>query len=169
MARFEERRLFAIREEIEAILAHEVNPETHEIGDEAVAALDRLEIAKEEKALEVAAYLKGERAEADKIRAVIEELADRAQVHLGRADRLERFVASCLEPGRNLTDPRVEIRWTKSVALEVEDEAAIPSDYFVQPPAPAPRLDKMAVRRALAAGEKVPGCELVRTHSMRVR
>lgn len=44
--------------------------------------------------------------------------------------------------------------------LIVEDEAAIPSEFFVTPETPAPRLDKKALAAALNDGRKVPGAGL---------
>jgi len=164
-----DRQLFVIADEIEAILAREVDPETGEITDATVERLEALELAKDRKALEVAAYLKGERAEAQKIREVAEGLVTRAMAHEARADRLERFVASCLEPGQDLADPRVEVRWSKSQAVVIEDAELVPDEYWIQPPAPPKRIEKKLVRDAIKLGVLVPGASLIRTHTMRVK
>jgi hypothetical protein len=44
--------------------------------------------------------------------------------------------------------------------LIVENEADIPSEFFVAPETPAPRLDKKALAAALSEGRKVPGAGL---------
>lgn len=44
--------------------------------------------------------------------------------------------------------------------LIVENEADIPSEFFVTPETPAPRLDKKALAAALNDGRKVPGAGL---------
>ena len=39
----------------------------------------------------------------------------------------------------------------------IEDESAIPTRFFVQPPTPAPKLDKKALTAALRGGADLPG------------
>jgi hypothetical protein len=47
-------------------------------------------------------------------------------------------------------------------SVRVEDEAAIPRNYF-KFPVPPPVLDKTAVARDLKALREVPGCRLIQT------
>lgn len=44
--------------------------------------------------------------------------------------------------------------------LIVENEAEIPSEFFITPETPAPKLDKRALAAALNEGRKVPGATL---------
>ena len=44
--------------------------------------------------------------------------------------------------------------------LIVENEADIPSEFFVTPEPPAPRLDKKALAAAISAGRTIPGASL---------
>lgn len=46
-------------------------------------------------------------------------------------------------------------------SVVVDDETKIPIHYFVQPPAPPKRLDKVAVSKDLKAAIDVPGAHLV--------
>lgn len=45
-------------------------------------------------------------------------------------------------------------------ALLVDNEADIPSEYFIAQPTPAPKLDRKALAEAIAAGRTVPGAKL---------
>jgi hypothetical protein len=54
-------------------------------------------------------------------------------------------------------------------AVVIDDEKAIPSDYFTVPEPPAPRPDKVLIRDALKAGEDVPGCRLVQSDRLEVK
>lgn len=44
--------------------------------------------------------------------------------------------------------------------VQVDDEGAVPSRFFVEQPTPAPKLDKAALKAALDAKEAVPGASL---------
>lgn len=44
--------------------------------------------------------------------------------------------------------------------LIIEDEAAIPSRFYIQLPPPPPKLDEKALRAALGTGEQVAGARL---------
>jgi len=48
----------------------------------------------------------------------------------------------------------------RAPSLIVENEADIPSEFFVTPETPAPRLDKRKLAAALKEGRKVPGAGL---------
>jgi transcriptional regulator len=162
--------LFSIADEIEEILAREVDPETGELTEAAIERLEGLELARDRKALEVAAYLKGERAEAEKIEQVARELLERAQIHQRRADRLERYVATCVPPGEKLADARAEIRWNRSQMVNVVDESQVPAAFWVQPAPPPARIDKRKVAEELKKpGGVVPGAELMPTYSLKIR
>jgi hypothetical protein len=162
--------LFSIADEIEEILAHEVDPETGELTEAAIERLEGLELSRDRKALEVAAYLKGERAEGGKIEEVAQGLLDRAKIHYARADRLERYVATCVPPGEKLSDARAEIRWHRSQMVHVANESQVPAAFWVQPEPPPARIDKRRVAEELRKpGGVVPGAELIASYSLKIR
>jgi len=51
----------------------------------------------------------------------------------------------------------------------IDDEAALPPRFIVQPEPPAPRPDKAAIRDALKAGEAVPGARLVQSDRLEIK
>ena len=157
--------LFKIHDAIEFVLAREVDVETGEITDETLFKLDELELARDDKALAVAAYLLGERAEAKAVKEQADRLAARARAHKARADRLLNYLRSNLPDGLKLSDARVQIGWRRSTAVEVDDDASLP-DALTRITVTA---DKTAIKEALKAGEDVPGARLVTRNSVSVR
>lgn len=62
---------------------------------------------------------------------------------------------------QKLTLPAATVFLSKRAArLIVEDEASIPSRFFVEQERPAPKLDKKALTEALKANETIPGATL---------
>lgn len=159
-------RLYDISQAIEALLDASVDRETGEINEAALAELEALEEQREAKALAVAAYLVGQRLEADAIKAQAKRLAERAAVHARHADRLERYLESHLAVGEKLSDARVALSWRKSRAVEVDcDPTELPEEYC--------RIrceaDKTALKAALESGEQVKGVRLVERQNLQVK
>lgn len=149
-------RLFEISEKIEALLNASVDPETGEIIEVALDALEELEEARDAKALAVAAYALGQEAEADAIRATAKRLQERAAVHERHAARLRQYIADHIVPGEKLSDARVAISWRKSEAVVIDDEAALPDPFFRYTRTPA----KDEIKRTIKSGIGVDGAHL---------
>lgn len=159
-------RLYDISQQIEALLDASVDRDTGEINEAALAELESLEEQRATKALAVAAYLVGQRLEADAIKAQAKRLAERAAVHARHADRLERYLEANLSVGEKLSDARVAISWRKSRAVEIDcDPTELPEDYCRIRCEP----DKASIRAALEAGENIDGARLVERHAIQVR
>ena len=85
-------------------------------------------------------------------------------------ERVEKYVVSVIE--RFAPEPKrgpKKLEGTIGVLslrknpdrVEVTDEQAIPLNFMVTPPPPAARPDKAAIKKAIQAGEEVPGVDLV--------
>jgi TPR repeat protein len=152
--------------QIEALLNASVDRETGEIVPEALAEIEALEGERDAKALAIAAYAHGQGVEADAVRAQAKRLAERAARHERHAERLVEYLQSHLPDGTTLRDPRVEIIWRTSTAVEVDvDPTELPEDYV--------RIrceaDKPALKAALAAGEQIKGVRLVKRRTLAIR
>lgn len=99
--------------------------------------------------------------------AYVEAIGERIKVLKARAERLEArakntrtaiAVAMDVAKAKKVITPMgtVSIRKTPET-VQVDDEASVPSKYFVTP---EPKLSRKAVLEALKAGEVVPGCSL---------
>ena len=154
-------KLYEIADEIELILSREVDFETGEVTDETLAKLEELEMARDEKALAVAAYLKGELSEADAVMREVEILKKRADGHKKRAARLvgylEQYIPAESEP---LSDARSQISWRKNPpSVVIQEERLLPNAYLrVIPETTEP--DKKAIKEMLKSGKKVAGAIL---------
>jgi hypothetical protein len=115
--------------------------------------------------LDLAAYLLGEKAEAEAITAQAAKLLERAGRHEKRAAWIRDVIARNVEPGRKLSDTRSEIGWRKSTAVEITDEAAVPDELYRY----SRSIDRTEIGKRLKAGEAVPGAELVHRQNLQVR
>ena len=161
-------KLYEISDAIERVLAEYVDPETGEITDEGIEQLEKLELDRKEKALAVAAYLKGERAEAEAIGAEVKRLAQRQKTHERRAQRLEDYLAwAGVVPGEKLEDARSAISWRKSTRVLVENVEALPEEFVRTKVEKSP--DKVALKKALQSGREVNGAALDMRNNLVVR
>ncbi len=164
-------RLFEIQDAIERILAEGSDPETGEIPDETLAALAELEVAREQKVLDLACYVRGELAEAEAVAAQAKKLKERADRHEYRARRIAKFLEErVLGRGEKLRDARVEVGWRKSSAVVIDEELEIPSDpllWRVTPPKQEPSKDEIGKR--LRSGQDVPGARLEERWNLQIR
>jgi hypothetical protein len=160
-------KLFEIPEAIELLLAEEVDRETGEITEDTLAKLEELEMAFDDKALAVAAYLKGEKAEAEAVQRQADLLSKRAKAHNNRAKSLLGYLEHYLPDGRELSDSTSQIKWRKSTTVVIEDEDVIPSDCITVKLTETP--DKNRIKKLIKDGKEVPGCRLANHNRMSVK
>jgi hypothetical protein len=125
----------------------------------------------ETKAVATAKFILSLEATAEAIKAAADAMAIRAKRVQKRADAVRHYLLLQFQmiDHRKLDTPELVIaRRANPVAVQVSDEAAIPRDYFVQPPPPPPKLDKKAVKDALQAGATVPGAYLESGEHLRI-
>lgn len=160
--------LYEIDKLIQNVLENCTDPETGEIYDEELMVqYDSLRLQKDEKAENVACYIKNLEAEAAAIKEEAKKLTIRARVAENKAAHLRSYLQFCLN-GEKLSMPRAAVSYRKSKAVEVEDEAwqFLPEQYLrIKQPEP----DKKAIGEALKAGQTLPGCKLVENVSMIIK
>lgn len=95
-------------------------------------------------------------------KAKIEQIESRVAAEEKRVERLraaiERAMVAAEQQTLRLPTGTLSIARRKP-GVVIDNEADIPARFFVQPPAPPPKLDKKALAQALAA-EVVPGAHL---------
>lgn len=162
-------RLYEIAEQVEMILARDVDHETGEIGDDAIAALDDLEMERSAKLLALAAYAKGENAEAQAITLEMEKLKKRAQAHVNRGQRLVKYMADNFpKDAAKISDSRSVIKWVKNPdKVEISHGIGVPLGLCRHVPASNPP-DKVMIKKWLADGNVVPGIRMVQTSRLSV-
>jgi len=157
--------LYEILADIEEAARNLVDEETGEINEEALERMEQLEIDREVKIENIALLIKNLRADASAIKAEKDSLDHRMKSLSNRADRIEAWLASILN-GEAKSSPRYEIKWRKTDRVDITDEGAIPDEYLRVKAESKP--DKALIKKAIKAGDKVPGAVLVEENKMRL-
>lgn len=162
-------KLYELSFALERLLADPavLDPETGELTPDGEQQLDALQAELETKVLDIAAYIVGERTEAEAVEQQAKRLRERAARHERRAESLERYLARHLTPGsQRMADARVEIGWRRSTAVEV-DESKLPAQWWREKVERVPA--KAELSKALKAGETVDGAALVERWHLKVK
>jgi hypothetical protein len=117
----------------------------------------------EAKALNVAGFLASQEAFADSIAAAAEKMVEREKRLRKRAAYLKQYLlTNMLATGKlKIESPEMALAVRKTPAsVVIFDEAAVPAEFMVQPPAPPARPDKRAMGDAMKAGTEIPGAKL---------
>ena len=158
-------RLFEIPDAIEQIVNEGTDPETGEITEEAIAALDALEGEQEQKALYLGRMIIGERAEGEAVKAQADRLAKRAKSHTNRAARLERYISNNIGDA-SYRDSTVKIGWRNSEAVVIDDEGQIPETHSTYQPR---KPDKKLIKATISGGGKVPGARIEKRRNIQIK
>ena len=100
---------------------------------------------------------------AESIKSAEAEMAQRRKIIEARVERMKHYVLDAMLNNniQKIECPYFVVGVAKNPpSVDVFDEATIPQDYFVEQPAPPPRLDKKLVMKAMKDGFEVPGCRL---------
>jgi hypothetical protein len=125
--------------------------------------LEALEGDFESKCVQVAKFILALEANAAAIKQAATQMMARATRVENRATSIRaylQFHMQALEKKRVESPELVITRRANPAAVVITDEHAIPAGFWVQPPPPAKRLDKAAIKAALAAGGIVEGAHL---------
>lgn len=156
--------------EINQAILDLVDPETGEVLD--WEALNRLNLAREEKLEGVALWMKNIAAEMDAIRAEEKRLAERRKSLERKHTSLTSYLTDALN-GEKFETARCSVNFRKTTRVEIADMIATAvwaennmPDIVTRP---APTVSKTELARLLKDGREIPGCELVSDVSMSVK
>lgn len=92
----------------------------------------------------------------------IARLSDRKRAAKASQDRLETYLCRIIAArgGKKLVGDTNTLSVRASDAVLILDEAAIPAQYIVEKVVIEKRVDKVEIKKALKAGEEVPGADL---------
>jgi len=88
-------------------------------------------------------------------------MAERASMLDKRADSLRQYLLLQFQfMGKTRVErgPFALVLKNNPQSVVIDDEAALPAVYMIQPPAPPPTPDKRAIGAAIKLGVEVPGC-----------
>lgn len=138
--------------------------------------LETLKAERKAKVESIAVYIKDLIAEADALRNEEKVLAKRREKKLNKADRLKTFLTGFLQQSEYyqkhpFDTPKCQIRFRKSVALEVTDQKILDGwlddhDEFLN--YAKPTLNKVELKKYLANHE-IPGAALVERQNIQIK
>ena len=124
-----------------------------------------------EKSKAVAAVFRNLESDAKQIKEAEQQLEERRKAYEKRAESLKNYLKTNMEVAGI---QKIECPWfvitiaQNPEAVTVDDESAIPKDYFKEIPATL-QLDKTLVKQAIKDGFDVPGARLTRGTSLRIK
>lgn len=146
--------LYHIADELERAIANSIDPDTGEVIG-SWEAIDKLDMSVRDKALSVAAYIKGLRVEADATAAIGDAIKAQAHSHYhraaslrGKAVSLMRYLERNLQlagiAGESISDARAVISYRKSPGrAEVIEPDRVPASLCFDPKPLLPSKDKI--------------------------
>lgn len=162
-------KLFDIDEKLAACVkldeSRVVDTESGEIIDlEAIAAL---EMERDKKIENLGCWYKNLLADAEALKAQKNAFAEREKAAKAKAESLKGFLGRYLN-GKKFETAKVAMSFRKSEAVEFDAKCIgdVPEEFLKFKD---PELDKVAVKKAIKAGETVPGCELVARQNLQIK
>lgn len=162
-------KLFDIDEKLAACVkldeSRVVDTESGEIIDlEAIAAL---EMERDKKIENLGCWYKNLLADAEALKAQKNAFAEREKAAKAKAESLRSFLSRYLN-GKKFESAKVAMSFRKSEAVEFDAKCIgdVPEEFLKFKD---PELDKVAVKKAIKAGETVPGCELVARQNLQIK
>lgn len=148
---------YFIDSRIEEIIDEAIDPETGEVIDEeALDAIAALQEQKDDAIEQMGLYYKDMMAEVDAVKAEAKKLTDRAKAVENRAETVKKYLVRALD-GKKFKTPRLSVSYRKSEQTVVDDLSKIPYEYLKWKD---PDADKAAIKKAIKAGEEVPGAHI---------
>lgn len=162
-------KLFDIDERLAACVkldeSRVVDTESGEIIDlEAIAAL---EMERDKKIENLGCWYKNLLSDAEALKAQKNAFAEREKAAKAKAESLKGFLGRYLN-GKKFETAKVAMSFRKSEAVEFDAKCIgdVPEEFLKFKD---PELDKVAVKKAIKAGETVPGCELVARQNLQIK
>lgn len=146
----------------EAILGC-IDTETGEILD--ADKLNALQIEREEKLENVALWIKNLTSDAEALKAEKQAFADRQKAAENKAESLKKWLTEALA-GEKFKTTRVAVSFRKTKSVQIADILLLDNKFLKYA---EPTADKVAIKKAIEAGQEVAGATLVENVSCSVK
>lgn len=169
----ENMKLFEIDEQILRLVSLDesdiIDSDTGEVLVDVFEELEKLNIKREKKIINIARYVDDLEREQKLIKEKADELEARAKSKKNLAERLRRYLAdSMIKLGTNkIEDETVSVKLNSSKSVNPFNIELIPAEYINQKVEIKPDLRKISA--AIKNGIVIPGAELVEKYSVTVR
>ena len=151
--------LYEINKDLQLLILSSVD-EDGVIDDDFESDIDELALAKEEKLLNCAKYIKNETAFIAMLKEEEKSLSERRKSIEKRVESIKKYVLSNMEAGEKVKDAQAQIGTRKSEAIEIINETLIPKDLCNHVPE-SWRVDKTAIKQAIKSGKEIEGAKVV--------
>lgn len=126
----------------------------------------------EQKAVQVAAFVRNLEATAEQIKQAEKQMADRRKAMESRAANVREYLMHNMRACgfTKIEHPMFKIAIKQNPeSVVIEDERQIPADYLRQPETPPPVPDKALMKKAMQDGYEIPGAKLTRTLRLEIK
>lgn len=149
--------------EIDKAIERLVNSETGEIID--FEMFENLQMSKEQKIENIALWIKNLLSDADELKKEKDAFAEREKSAKNKAESLKRYLSSIL-CGQAFKTVKANITFRKSESVSVTDIYAVPDKWYKEV---IPDVDAMRAKKAIKAGEVIPGIEIVEKQNIQIK
>ena len=157
--------LYQIDEKINSLLSSAIDEDTGEILNQfAMNELEELQMERPRKVENTALFVKNCLADADAIDAEIKALTKRRDAKRKLAENTKKYLAQYLD-GEKFSSAKVAVSFRKSEAVFCPDVLKLPAKYLKYSD---PTADKVAIKKALKAGEIIPGATLTVSNNIQI-
>ena len=159
--------LFEIDQKYTRLFINTVNPETGEIIGEHldVDALQELAAESREKVENIGLFIKNEEAKAKAIGDELRGLQIRKKSHENRVEALKRYLLK-FGGGENVETARVCVKFSAGrESTVIDNPEEVPESYRIYTFKP----NKTEIKKAIKAGETIPGAHLERKPSVSIK
>ena len=158
-------KLFDIHQSILKVLDGGVDPETGEINEEAAGLLSDLEMAKEEKVLNIAKVIKTLVAEQKAFEAEKKRVDSGIKSRKNRVQWLKGYLMD-FAPGLKVKDAQASVSYRSSESVLVTCEPGDLPEIYQKHKVDA---NKTALKLALKSGESIEGAEIVTKEGVQIK
>lgn len=160
--------LYEIDANMQAAFEAAVDPETGEIIDEKMAKdFEQLQLDRDQKIENICLYIKNLKSDAAALKAEKDAFAARQKAAENKAASLTKYLQGYLQGEKyKAKDGRAVVSYRKSESVNVVDLKQIPEKYLTHP---EPVANKMDIKKAIKAGEEIPGAELIENQNMVIK
>ena len=165
--------LFDIDEQIMKLISLDesdiVDSETGEILIDVFEELDKLDMQRNEKIVNIGRFIDSLNRESELLKEKAKQLTERAKSKDSKIERLKAYVQeSMIKFGtKKIENETVTVRLNSAKVVQVNDETLIPKEYMVEKVEIKP--DKRRILADLKSGKQIAGVELGESNSITVR
>lgn len=161
-------KLYEINNQIEELLSqvYDIAESTEgEIPGYYSDILDKLNLDRDHKILDVARYVKSLNAESDAIKQESDKLYKRYKAIKNYSEHLKEYLKRNVNPGEKIKDNNTFLTWRKSEGVLITDENIVPENYYKI----ERKVQLSSIKRDIKNGFNIPGAKLEQRTNLQIK